>query len=157
MSAFSCIAISSWVLVAYPSINCISASSALFGENGIPASSYDLNNVFEGGFSTTESDKSKRYQLYLEKQLEEDLQQLDGVNSATVNLSMPVDDGTVLALQEDSYAAVTLTLSGEMDEDTAAGLARWIATAIGNKGTDDISILDSSGNMLFSGGDSATA
>ncbi len=132
-------------------------ASILLGENGIPASSYDLNNVFEGGFSTTESDKSKRYQLYLEKQLEEDLQQLDGVNSATVNLSMPVDDGTVLALQEDSYVAVTLTLSGEMDEDTAAGLARWIATAIGNKGTDDISILDSSGNMLFSGGDSATA
>ena len=54
-------------------------ASILLGENGIPASSYDLNNVFEGGFSTTEADKSKRYQLYLEKQLEEDLQGLDSV------------------------------------------------------------------------------
>ncbi|MCI8483622.1 MAG: flagellar biosynthesis protein [Lachnospiraceae bacterium] len=131
-------------------------AAILLGENGIPASSYDINNVFEGGFSNTESDKSKKYQLYMEKQLEEDLEQLDVVNSATVNLSMPVDDGTVLALEEDSYAAVTLSLSGEMDEEMAAGLARWIATAIGNKGTDDISIIDSTGNMLFSGGDSAT-
>lgn len=132
-------------------------AAILLGQNGIPATSYDLNNVFEGGFSQTESDKDKRYQLYMEKQLEEDLQELDAVNSATVNLSIPTDDGTVLALQEDSYAAVTLTLSGDMDEDTAAGLAKWIATAIGNKGTDDITIMDSTGNMLFSGGDSATA
>ena len=132
-------------------------ASILLGQNGIPAASYDLENVFEGGFSQTEADKDKRYQLYMEKQLEEDLQQLDVVNSATVNLSVPTDDGTVLALQEDSYAAVRLSLSGEMDEEVAAGLAKWIATAIGNKGTDDITIIDATGNMLFSGGDSATA
>lgn len=132
-------------------------AAILLGQNGIPATSYDINNVFEGGFSNTEADKSKRYQLYMESQLEEDLEQLESANSATVNLSIPTDDGTVLALQEDSYAAVTLTLSEDMDEDRAAGLARWIATAIGNKGTDDITIMDSAGNMLFSGGDSATA
>lgn len=132
-------------------------ASILLGQNGIPAASYDLENVFEGGFSQTEADKDKRYQLYMEKQLEEDLQQLDVVNSATVNLSVPTDDGTVLALQEDSYAAVRLSLSGEMDEEVAAGLAKWIATAIGNKGTDDITIIDATGNMLFSGGDSAAA
>lgn len=132
-------------------------AAILLGENGIPAATYDLENVFEGGFSNTESDKTKRYQLYMESQLEEDLEQLDSVRTATVNLSMPVDDGTVLALEEDSYAAVTLTLADEMDEEVAAGLAKWIATAIGNKTTDDVTIMDTSGNMLFSGGDSATA
>ncbi|MEY8515410.1 flagellar M-ring protein FliF C-terminal domain-containing protein [Lachnospiraceae bacterium 29-84] len=132
-------------------------ASILLGQNGIPASSYGLENVFEGGLGTTESDKSKRYQKYLEGQLEEDLEQLDAVDNATVNLNLPVDDGTVLALNEDSYAAVSLSLSGEMDEDVAAGLAKWIATAIGNDNTDDISIMDTKGNMLFSGGDSATA
>lgn len=132
-------------------------AAILLGENGIPASTYDLENVFSGGFSNTESDKTKRYQLYMESQLEEDLEQLDAVRTATVNLSVPVDDGTVLALEEDSYAAVTLSLADEMDSEVAAGLARWIATAIGNKGTDDITIMDTSGNVLFSGGDSATA
>ena len=132
-------------------------AAILLGENGIPASTYDLENVFSGGFSNTESDKTKRYQLYMESQLEEDLEQLDAVRTATVNLSVPVDDGTVLALEEDSYAAVTLSLADEMDSEVAAGLARWIATAIGNKGTDDITIMDTTGNVLFSGGDSATA
>ena len=132
-------------------------AAILLGKNGIPASSYDLKNVFDGGLSTTEADKGKRYQLYLEKQLEEQLTGLDMVKGATVNLNLPVDDGTVLALNEDSYAAITLTLSGEMDEDMAGGLAKWVATAIGNDSTDDISIMDTAGNVLFTGGDSATA
>ncbi len=132
-------------------------AAILLGKNGIPASSYGLENVFEGGFSNTEADKGKRYQLYLEKQLEEQLSNLDMVKGATVKLNLPVDDGTVLALNEDSYAAVTLTLSGEMDEDMAGGLAKWISTAIGNDSTDDISIMDTAGNVLFTGGDSATA
>ena len=77
---------------------------------------------------------------------------LDVVDSATVKLSMPVDDGTVLALEEDTYAAVTLSLSEEIDEERASGLAKWIATAVGNDTTDEISIMDSEGNVLFIGG-----
>lgn len=132
-------------------------AAILLGENGIPASSYDINNVFDGGFSTTEADKAKRYQVYLERQLEEQLEELDTVKGATVNLSMPIDDGTVLALNEDSYAAITLSLTEEMDEEIAGGLAKWVATAIGNDSTDDISIMDTAGNILFAGGDSATS
>ncbi len=132
-------------------------AAILLGENGIPASSYDLSNVFDGGFSTTEADKSKKYQLYLEGQLEEQLEELDAVNAASVNLNIPVDDGTVVALNEDAYAAVTLSLNDEMSEDVAAGVARWIATAIGNDGTDNISIMDTGGNILFSGSDSSSS
>ena len=73
-------------------------AAILLGKNGIPAFSYGLENVFEGGFSNTEADKGKRYQLYLEKQLEEQLSNLDMVKGATVKLNLPVDDGTVLAL-----------------------------------------------------------
>ena len=131
-------------------------AAILLGQNGIPASGYEINNVFEGGFSTTEADKSKKYQLYLEDRLAQQLQMVDKIDGATVKLSMPVDDGTVLALEEDTYAAVTLTLNEEMDEEQASGLAKWIATAVGNKGTDDVSIMDSAGNMLFLGGDTST-
>ncbi len=132
-------------------------AAILLGQNGIPASGYDINNVFEGGFSTTEADKGKKYQLYLEERLARQLEMLDTIDEATVKLSMPVDDGTVLALEEDTYAAVTLSLTEEMDEERASGLAKWIATAVGNKGTDDVSIMDREGNMLFLGGDTSTA
>lgn len=134
-------------------------AAILLGENGIPAATYDLDNVFDGGFSQTEADKSKKYQLYLEEQIGEQLQQLDSVKSATVKLNMPVDDGTILASEQDTYAAITLALSDKnaIDEETAAGLAKWIATAIGNDDTNSVSIMDTAGNMLFMGADSGSS
>lgn len=132
-------------------------AAILLGENGIPAARYELSNVFEGGFSNTEADKTKKYQLYMQEELAEHLEKLDTIESATVKLSVPADDGTVLALEEDTYAAVTLSLTEDMDEEKASGLARWIATAVGNDKMDEISIMDSAGNVLFAGGDSATS
>lgn len=132
-------------------------AAILLGENGIPATTYDLSNVFNGGFSSTEADKMKKYQLYLEEQIAEQLKGLQAVESAKVKLNMPVDDGTILANEQDTYAAITLSLNTEMDEDTAAGLAKWIATAIGNKNTNNISIMDTAGNMMFMGADSESS
>jgi flagellar M-ring protein FliF len=43
-----------------------------------------------------------------------------------------------------------------MDEEQAQGIARYIATQLGNDSTDNITILDSNMNVLFSGGDSDT-
>ncbi|MEG0961548.1 MAG: flagellar basal-body MS-ring/collar protein FliF [Lachnospiraceae bacterium] len=129
----------------------------ILGENGIPSARYDLDTVFSGGFSTTEADKSKKYQRYLEESLAEDLQALNQVESAKVKLYMPEDDGTILAKEQDTYAAVTLSLSSDMEEETAAGLAKWIATSIGDSTTDNVSIIDTKGNMLFTGGDSSSS
>lgn len=128
----------------------------LLGENGIPATTYDLSNVFDGGFSTTEADKSKKYQLYLEGQIKEHLESLEAVESAQVKLNMPVDDGTILAKEQDTYASVMLTMADKdaIDEEMASGLAKWIATAIGNDDTNNISIMSTAGNALFIGTDS---
>lgn len=133
-------------------------AAILLGENGIPATTYELSNVFDGGFSTTEADKSKKYQLYLEEQIAEQLEAQDAVKTAKVKLNMPVDDGTVLANEQDTYAAVTLTLTDKnaIDEETAAGLAKWIATAIGDDDTNNVSIMDTAGNTLFMGADSSS-
>lgn len=131
-------------------------TAILLGENGIPATTYDLNNVFDGGFSITEGDKSKKYQLYLEEQLREHLKSLDAIESAKVKLNMPVDDGTILAKEQDTYASVILSMTDKdaVDEEMASGLAKWIATAIGNDDTNNISIMDTAGNALFLGTDS---
>lgn len=37
------------------------------GDNGIPAQAYSIDNVTDGSFSTTEADKQKKYQVYLEE------------------------------------------------------------------------------------------
>ena len=131
-------------------------ASILLGSNDIPTEGYSIDNVFDGGFSSTEADKTKKYQLYLEERFADHLSNLSNVESATVSLSMPADDGTIISKDEETYASVILTLDGEMDEDQAAGIAQYIATEVGNDTTDRITILDSDTNMLFSGGDSSS-
>lgn len=131
-------------------------ASILLGTNDIPTEGYSIDSVFDGGFSSTEADKTKKYQLYLEERFAEHLSTLSNVESATVSLSMPVDDGTIISKDEETYASVILTLDGEMDEDQAAGIAQYIATEVGNDTTDRVTILDSDTNVLFSGGDSSS-
>ena len=129
----------------------------LLGANSIPTEGYGIDDVFDGSFSTTESDKAKKYQLYLEEKMADQLETQENIKSATVTLSIPTDDGTLIANEQDTYASVFLELDGEMEEEQAYGLASWISTAVGNDNTDSVLIMDSSGNVLFSGGDTDTA
>ncbi|MGN0141355.1 MAG: flagellar basal-body MS-ring/collar protein FliF [Roseburia sp.] len=124
----------------------------LLGSNSIPTTGYDISNVTSGGFSSTEADKTKLYRLYLEERFADRLEGLSNVESATVNLDIPADDGTILARDQETSAAVILTLSGEMTEEQAATVAQYIATEVGNSSTDKITILDSDSNALFIGG-----
>lgn len=131
-------------------------AAILLGTNDIPTTGYSMDSVFDGGFSATEADKTKKYQLYLEERFAEQLSQLSNVKNASVSLSMPTDDGTIISKDEETYASVILTLDGEMDEDQAAGIAKFIATEVGNDTTDRITVMDSDTNLLFSGGDSSS-
>ena len=136
-----------------------SSANLLLGANDIQSYAYSINNVTDGSFSTTESDKQKKYILYLESRLEQDfLAKFDAIESANVKLHIPDNDGTLIGNQEPSSAWIVLTLKDDskFDEENAAFLARGVATAIGNDNTDDIVILDSSSNMLFSGGEDTT-
>lgn len=133
-------------------------ATLLLGENNITSYGMEwdnLDNVFDGGFSRTESDKNKRHQLYKEQQIEQMLEAVAVVENAEVTLSIPPDNGTLISRHEESYAWVVLDLNAEMSESIAQGLGRAIATALGNDTTDNITILDSSANTLFAGGETA--
>lgn len=135
----------------------LSDANLLLGANNIKAASYGIENVTDGSFSTTESDKQKKYVVYLQKYLEHDvLSKFTAVKSASVTLNLPESDGTLLAEKEESYAWILLELKDEFNPDSAAYLARAVATAIGNETTNNIVIMDTEGNMLFTGDDNYT-
>ena len=127
-------------------------ASILLGSNEIPTTGYSLDKVFDGSFSTTESDKKKKYQLYLEDKFKSQLETISSVEEASVSLSIPEEDGTIISMNQETYASVILTLNNEMDDEQAVGIAKFIATEVGNDSTDNILIIDGSGNVLFSGG-----
>lgn len=129
-------------------------ASILLGTNSIPTEGFTIEDVVDRGFGTTESDKTKLYRAYLEDRFAQHLETLNNVEEAYVTLDIPYDDGTILAREQESYASVILTLASDMSDEQAAGVAQYIATELGNNTTDNILILDSNSNVLFSGADS---
>ena len=135
-----------------------SEANLLLGANDIQAAAYTIDNVTAGGFSTTEADKQKRYELYLETRIANDMiAKFSSVKSATVDISIPENNGTLIYEKEDSGAWIILELDGEFTTDNAAFLAKAVSKALGNETEEDIVILDTNGNMLFSGDDSYSA
>ena len=136
----------------------VGRANLLLGANNIQAAGYGIENVTDGSFSTTESDKQKKHVKYLEEQLSNDfLSMFTAIKTARVKLNIPEDNGKLLAKEEESSAWVQLELKDEFTQENAAYLARAIATALGNKTTNNIVILDTEGNMLFTGDENYSA
>jgi len=132
----------------------ISTANLLLGANGYSPAGYGIDNVTDGGFSTTESDKQKKYVTYLERQLQDDfIGMFPAIKEAVVILNLPVNDGTMISMDQEAYASIVLTIDGEFTTDNAAFLAKAVATALGNDTTENISIIDSNSNLLYSGTD----
>ncbi len=127
------------------------AAVLLLGSNSISTDNFSIDNVVDGGFFSTESDTQKKYIVYLEQTLEETLQDQDFVRKADVKLSIPEQNGTLIAQNKESYAAVTLELVDKCTTDQAGAMARLVATALGNDTTNNISIVDTSGKLLYAG------
>ena len=135
-----------------------SEANLLLGANDIQSYAYTIDNVTEGGFTTTESDKEKRYELYMETRLANDIiGKFTSVKSAVVDLYIPEQTGTLIATEEESGAWILLEIDGEFTTESASGLAKAVSVAIGNKTSEDIVIMDFDGNMLYSGDDSYSA
>lgn len=132
-------------------------ATMLLGENSIPAAAYSIDNVVNGSFSTTEADKQKKWVNYLESKFADHLSQLDFVESAEVDITMPDDDGTILSKDEEAKAAVILDLKREISEDQAYAIARLVATEIGNETVERITVIDKKGNIIYSGADANSA
>ncbi|MBP5608171.1 MAG: flagellar M-ring protein FliF [Lachnospiraceae bacterium] len=127
------------------------AAVLLLGSNSISTDNFSIENVVDGGFFSTEADTQKKYLVYLEQTLEETLQDQDFVRKADVKLSIPEQNGTLIAQNKESYAAVTLELVDKCTTDQAGAMARLVATALGNDTTNNISIVDTSGKLLYAG------
>ena len=130
----------------------------LMGANNIQAADYTIQDVTEGSFTVTESDKQRKNEYWLETRLANDMiSRFSSVKSAVVDLYIPEQTGTLIASEEESSAWVLLEIDGEFTTDNAAFLAKAVATSLGNETEENIVIMDYDGNMLFSGGENYSA
>lgn len=131
----------------------VSAANIALGAAGYVPDDYTLDDVITGSLTTTEADTNKRYKLYLEKKLEGDFMAMPMITNARVNLSIPEQDGTLIAQKYESSAYIQLEIEGTFTSANAATLAKATATALGNETTANITIIDNEANLLFAGGD----
>lgn len=130
----------------------------LLGSYSFKSTAYSIDNVTDGGISTTEANTQRKYVLYLESRLENDfLAQFDAIKSAHVELNIPADNGTLIATKNESSAAILLELEDDFTNEQAAYLARAVATAMGNETANNVVVMDTQGNMLYSGEDNYSA
>ena len=129
----------------------------LIAQEGLTATLYTMEAYNEdSSFSSTSEDSDRRYQKYLEDNMKATIESFDYVKSASVMFTMPKDKLTVLQDDEETFVSVKLTLKKSMPDGAAEGLARFIATAVGNETTNSITIIDSAGNTLFQGSENYT-
>ncbi len=121
------------------------------GAAGFTTTTMTIDDVTSGGFSTTESDKQKRYVALRQSELESIIESMPAVKMAWVQLTVPEQDGTLIATTQETSAAIFLELQGDFTEENAAYVARAVATSLGNTTTNNITILDMAGRLLFSG------
>lgn len=132
----------------------LSNANLSLGASGIIANDYSIDTALSGGFTVTETDKNRKYEIYLEKHLANDfLGQFNNINSAVVDIKLAENDGTLLSKKEETTVAVGIDVEGDFDEDNAQFIAKAIAGAMGLANTDGITILDMDANLLFSGND----
>lgn len=129
----------------------LSAANLALGAAGYMPDQYSIQDAVAGGFSTTESDKQKQYVYYMEQKLAKDISNIESVKSATVNLHIPDQTGTLIATDTESSAWIQLSLKDRFTPDQAATVAKAVATALGNTSTANITIVDTNANLLFSG------
>lgn len=133
----------------------LTKAKMVLASGDIKTTGYSLDDALKSDFSTTESDKQKKWQSYLETKFSTDLASVDGVKSASVTVVLGEATNTFYATKSEASISVVLDLSTGIDDDTANSMAQLLATAVGNSNTDKITIISTDGRTLFSGSDSA--
>lgn len=129
----------------------LTAAKMAIASEDIQSDGYSFEDAMNSSFTTTESDKTKKYARYLESKFVSDLQAMEGVKAATVTVSIPESSSSFYERTEETSVAVTLDLSKSVNDEIAESIAQFLATSVGNKTTDSINIVSRDGTMLFSG------
>ena len=131
----------------------LSDATLLIESSDALSSGMTWEEALDNDMSTTTSEKRTKTTLALQTSLRKALLQYEGIQDASVLISVPEEDYTVLAEAKETSVAVTLTLSqdAKIGVGTANAMALFLANAVGNSSTDNIVIIDTAGNKLFSG------
>lgn len=124
----------------------------VLGSNNISSDGYSLNDAVSSSFTTTETEKEAKYKAYLESKFAKDLEQINGIKHANVNIMYTNTDSTIYAENKDTSITAVLTLSKTLSDEQAEAIGMLLSTNVGNNNTNSVLVIDNNSNVLYTGG-----
>ncbi|HUA04106.1 MAG TPA: flagellar basal-body MS-ring/collar protein FliF [Solirubrobacteraceae bacterium] len=123
------------------------ASAGLLGV-GSTQPGFELLNSQQLGASNFQQQVT--YQRALEGQLDQTIEQIQGIDSATVNLVLPNQQDQLFGdNSQTSSASVLLSDSGSLDPNAVKGIAELVASSVQGLSDQKVTITDSTGALLW--------
>jgi flagellar M-ring protein FliF len=123
------------------------ASAGLLGV-GSTQPGFELLNSSQLGASNFQQQVT--YQRALEGQLDQTIEQIQGIDSATVNLVLPNQQDQLFGdNSQSSSASVLLSDSGSLDQNSVRGIAELVASSVQGLSDQKVTITDSTGALLW--------
>ncbi|WP_031556699.1 flagellar M-ring protein FliF C-terminal domain-containing protein [Lachnospira multipara] len=115
------------------------------------ADGYTFEEAMSNNLTTTDSDRLKKYANFLRSKLAKDLTGYNGIKAAEVNVTIPEDTSSFYAKTAETVVAAKLTTTGAFNEESAEAIALFLAASVGNSTTNNVTITNDNGDVLFSG------
>jgi flagellar M-ring protein FliF len=122
------------------------ASAGMLGDGSQPGFSlFEKTSLGESNFQ-----QQVTYQRALQGQLEQTIDQIQGVSGSQVELVLPSAQSQVFAeSQQPSSAAVLLTTSGALEPSAVRGIAHLVASSVPGLKLNQVTITEGSGQLLW--------
>jgi flagellar M-ring protein FliF len=125
---------------------------------GIPASGGDSYALLDKqGITTDQFTRNVTYQRALQGELAKTIQVIDGVQGATVTLTIPPQSPFVGGSEDKATAAVLVKTNSTLPSSTVTAIVNLVASSIPNMNPDDVTVADSNGKVLHAPGIDASS
>jgi flagellar M-ring protein FliF len=127
----------------------LSQARISLAEKGVLSSNQTTFSAFnKTSLGATDFQQQVQYQQALQTEIAQTIEQIQGVNSANVELVIP--DDTLFSVQSSkATAAVLINDSGTLDPTTIQGIAHVVASSVKGLTTQDVTITDQTGTLLW--------
>ena len=131
--------------------NQISQARLILGQNGISATSSGVDNdwLLNNSFSTTDSERKLKAKIKLESDMEAAIKSMEGISKAQVTIDLPESSSSIYNTEKNASVSIMLTTDSNFKAENVQGIAEYARTCVGNSDTNDITIIDKQGNLLF--------
>jgi flagellar M-ring protein FliF len=139
--------------VAVPASDVSQARVALAGADLLTPSTNDAANFTKSTLGESDSQAQVQYQIALEQQLSDTIDQVQGVNGSQVELALPNPDSQIFAdSSQTATAAVLLSGGSNLDPSAIRGIAELVASSVQGLDVNKVTITSDTGELLWPNG-----